>query len=64
MAKLCLDIICVTLNKAYSLRVVTLDSLLSVKRESDITAEAIPVLRFDASSQESVQLCLGGRSGD
>ena len=64
VAKLCLDTVCVTLNKAYSLRVVTPKSLLSLKRESDIAAEAIPVLRFDASSRESVHLCLGGRSGD
>jgi hypothetical protein len=49
VAKLCLDAICVTLNKAYSLRIVTPESLLGMKREADIAAEAIPVLRFDAS---------------
>jgi hypothetical protein len=49
MAKLRLDAICVTLNKAYSLRIVTLEGLLSIKREADIAAEAILVLRFDAS---------------
>jgi hypothetical protein len=50
MAKLRLDAICVALNKAYSLRIVTLESLLSMKCEADITAEAILVLRFNASS--------------
>jgi hypothetical protein len=44
MAKLRLDAISVTLNKAYSLRIVTLESLLSVKHEADILTEAIPVL--------------------
>jgi hypothetical protein len=48
MAKLCLNTICVTLSKAYSLRVVTPESLLSIKREADIATEAILVLRFDA----------------
>ena len=48
VAKLCLDAICVTLNKAYSLRIVTLESLLSMKREANFATEAIPVLRFDA----------------
>ena len=32
IAKLCLDAISVTFNKAYSLRIVTLESLLSIKR--------------------------------
>jgi hypothetical protein len=49
VAKLCLDAICVTLNKAYSLRIVTLESFLGIEREANIAAEAIPVLRFDAS---------------
>jgi hypothetical protein len=49
VAKLCLDAICVTLNKAYSLRIVTPESLLGMKCEADIAAEAIPVLRFNAS---------------
>jgi hypothetical protein len=49
MAKLRLDAICVALNKAYSLRIVTPESLLSMKCKADITAEAILVLRFDAS---------------
>jgi hypothetical protein len=50
MAKLRLDTISVTLNKAYSLRIVTLESLLSVKCKANIAAEAIAVLRFDSSS--------------
>jgi hypothetical protein len=50
IAKLRLDAIRVALNKAYSLRIVTLESLLSIKREANIAAEAILVLRFDASS--------------
>jgi hypothetical protein len=50
IAKLRLDAICVALNKAYSLRIVTLESLLSIKRKANIAAEAILVLRFDASS--------------
>jgi hypothetical protein len=50
VTKLCLDAICVTLNKAYSLRIVTLKSLLSVQRKANIAAEAILILRFDASS--------------
>jgi hypothetical protein len=50
IAKLCLDAISVTLDKAYSLSIVTLESLLSIKHEANIAAEAIPVLRFDASS--------------
>jgi hypothetical protein len=50
MAKLRLDAISVTFDKAYSLRIVTLESLLSMKREADVAAEAILVLRFNASS--------------
>jgi hypothetical protein len=50
MAKLCLDAISVTFDKAYSLRIVTLESLLSIKRKANIAAEAILVLRFNASS--------------
>jgi hypothetical protein len=50
IAKLYLDAIRVALNKAYSLRIVTLESLLSIKRKANIAAEAILVLRFDASS--------------
>jgi hypothetical protein len=49
IAKLRLDAIRVALNKAYSLRIVTLESLLSMKREANIAAEAILVLRFNAS---------------
>ena len=50
IAKLRLDAISVTFNKAYSLRIVTLESLLSIKCEADVAAEAILVLRFNASS--------------
>ena len=50
IAKLCLDAISVTFNKVYSLRIITLESLLSIKREADIAAEAILVLRLNASS--------------
>ena len=50
IAKLCLDAISVTFNKAYSLRIVTLESLLSIKCEADVAAEAILVLRFNTSS--------------
>ena len=50
MAKLRLDAISVTFDKAYSLRIVTLESLLSMKCEADVAAEAIPVLRFNTSS--------------
>jgi hypothetical protein len=49
IAKLRLDAIRVALHKAYSLGVVTLESLLSIKRKANIAAEAILVLRFDAS---------------
>jgi hypothetical protein len=44
MAKLCLNAICVAFYKAYSLSIVTLKSLLSVKRKADIAAELILVL--------------------
>jgi hypothetical protein len=50
IAKLCLDAICVALNKVYSLRIVTLESLLSIERKANIAAEAILVLQFNASS--------------
>ena len=50
MAKLRLNAISVTVDKAYGLRIVTLESLLSMKREADVAAEAILVLRFNASS--------------
>jgi hypothetical protein len=50
MAKLCLDAISVTFDKAYSLRVAAPESLLGMKREADVVAEAIPILRFNASS--------------
>jgi hypothetical protein len=50
MAKLRLDAIGVSFDKAYSLRIVAPESLLGVKRESDVAAEAIPVLRFNTSS--------------
>ena len=44
MAKLRLDAISVTLDKAYGLRIVTPESLFGMKREADVAAEAIPVL--------------------
>jgi hypothetical protein len=50
MAKLRLNAISVTFHKAYGLRIVALEGLLSMKRKADIAAEAIPVLRFNASS--------------
>jgi hypothetical protein len=50
MAKLRLNAICVTFNKAYSLRVVTLESLLSVERKANVAVEVILVLRFNTSS--------------
>ena len=50
MTKLGLDSISVTLNEAYSLCIVAPESLLGVKCEADVAAEAIPVLRFNASS--------------
>jgi hypothetical protein len=64
MAKLRLDAIDVALSEAYSLRVVTLESLLGMKCEANIAAESIPVLRFDASSRECIKLCLSSRTGD
>jgi hypothetical protein len=60
--KLRLDAIDVALSEAYSLRVVAPESLLSVKREADVAAEAIIILRFNASSRESVQLSRSKRS--
>jgi hypothetical protein len=50
MAKLRLDAISVTFDKAYSLRIVTLESLLSMKCEANVAAETILVLRFNAGS--------------
>jgi hypothetical protein len=44
VAKLCLDAIDVALSKAYSLRIVTPESLLGMKRKANIAAESIPVL--------------------
>ena len=44
MAKLYLDSISVTFNKAYSLSIVAPESLLGVKCEANVAAEAIPVL--------------------
>jgi hypothetical protein len=44
VAKLCLNLICVAFYKAYSLSVVTLKSLLSIKRKANIAAELILVL--------------------
>ena len=64
VTKLSLDSIRVALYEAYSLSVVTPESLLSVKREANVVAETIPVLRFNASSRESVELCFSSRAGD
>jgi hypothetical protein len=64
VTKLCLDVIDVALSEAYSLRIVAPESLLGVKCEAVVAAEAIPILRFNASSCESVQLCFGSRTGD
>jgi hypothetical protein len=50
VTKLGLDPISVALYQAYSLSVVTPESLLGMKRKADVAAEAIPVLRFNASS--------------
>jgi hypothetical protein len=50
VAKLGLDSISVALYQAYSLSVVTPESLLSVKREANVTVEAILVLQFHTSS--------------
>jgi hypothetical protein len=50
ITKLCLDAICVTLNKIYSLRIVTLKSLLSVQCKANIAAEVILILQFNTSS--------------
>jgi hypothetical protein len=49
MAKLRLEAIGVALHKTYSLGVVAPKSLFVMKHETNIAAEAIPVLRFDAS---------------
>jgi hypothetical protein len=64
VTKLGLDSISVASYQTYSLSVVTPESLLGMKRKADVAAEAIPVLRFNASSQESVQLCFSGRTSD
>jgi hypothetical protein len=64
MAKLRLKAISVTFDKPYSLRIVTSESLLGLWRKADVAAEAIQVLRFNASSCESVQLCFSGRTSD
>ena len=50
MAKLRLDAISVTLDKSYSLRIATPEGLSGTKREAGVAAEAILVLRFNASS--------------
>jgi hypothetical protein len=50
IAKLCLDAICITLNKAHSLCIITLESFLSMKCKANIIAKVILVLRFNASS--------------
>jgi hypothetical protein len=39
-----LDTISVTFNKAYSLRIITLESLVSIKRKANIIIEVILVL--------------------
>jgi hypothetical protein len=50
IAKLRLNAISVTFNKAYSLCIVIPETLLGMKREVDVAAEAVPVLRFNADS--------------
>jgi hypothetical protein len=50
VTKLEFDLISVALYQAYSLSVVTPKSLLGIKCEANVAAEAIPVLRFNASS--------------
>ena len=64
VTKLSLDLISVALYEAYSLSVITLESLLSVEREANIAVEAILVLQFNASSRESVELCFSSRAGN
>jgi hypothetical protein len=64
VAKLRLNTICVALHEAYSLSIVTLKSLLSIKRKANIAAELILVLRFNASSGESIELCFSRRASD
>jgi hypothetical protein len=44
MAKPCLDAINVALRKTYSLRIVTPESLLGMKRKANVAAEVISVL--------------------
>jgi hypothetical protein len=41
MAKLCLNLISVTFDKAYSLSIVAPESLFDVKGKANITAEAV-----------------------
>jgi hypothetical protein len=50
VVKLSLDSTSVALYQAYSLSVITPESLLSVKHEANIVVEAILVLRFHTSS--------------
>jgi hypothetical protein len=44
VTKLCLDAVDCALSEAYSLRIVTPESLLGVKREANVAAEAISIL--------------------
>jgi hypothetical protein len=44
VAKLCLNAICVAFYEAYSLSIVTLKSLFSLKRKANVAAELILVL--------------------
>jgi hypothetical protein len=64
VAKLRLNTICVAFYKAYSPSIFTPKSLLGMKREANIAAESIPVLRFNACSRESVELCFCSRTSD
>jgi hypothetical protein len=64
VAKLRLNAVCIAFYEAYSLSIVTPKSLLSLKREANIAAELILVLRFNASSGESIELCFSRRISD
>jgi hypothetical protein len=50
VSQLCLDAVSITLNKAHCLSIIIPESFLGMKEKADIMAEAIPVLRFHASS--------------
>jgi hypothetical protein len=56
VVKLYLNTIYVAFYKAYSLSIITLKSLFSIKRKANIIVELILVLQFNASSREIVEL--------